>query len=57
MAVACGEVLDDLPHIVGAAVVHQDDFVVGVGTGRNGIADFMHHGLDGVFAAVTGNYE
>ena len=57
VVVVCGEALDDLPHAVGAAVVHQHDFVVGAGACRYGIADFLHHGLDGVFAAVTGNYE
>ena len=51
------ESFDDLPHVVGAAVVYKDDFVVGVGACGDGFADFLHHGFDGVFAAVTGNDE
>lgn len=52
-----GEAPDDLPHVVGAAVVDQHDFVVGAGACGHGVADFLHHGRDGVLAAVAGNDE
>ena len=56
-AVFASEALDDLPYAVGAAVVHQHDFVVCPGSRRDGVADFLHHCLDGVFATVAGYYE
>lgn len=57
VGVCGGEAFDGLPHIVGTAVVHQHDFVVGAGASRHGFADFLYHGSDGVFAAVAGDYE
>ena len=57
VAVLFGELLDGLPHVVGAAVVHKYDFVVGAGAGRDCLADFLNHGADGIFAAVAGNHE
>ena len=57
VGVCGGEAFDGLPHIVGTAVVHQHDFVVGAGASRHGFADFLHHGADGIFTAVAGDYE
>ena len=57
VAVGGGKTLDDVPYAVGTAVVYKNDFVVGVGAGRDGFADFVHHGFDGVFAAVAGDYK
>ena len=52
-----GKLPDDLPDVVGAAVVHQHNLVFGAGARRDGVADFLHDGADGVFAAVAGDYE
>lgn len=68
-----GEVLDDLPDVVGAAVVDQDDFVIVArrsrvvarddrrtcGTVLRGdcVADFVDYGFDGPLATVAGNYK
>ena len=74
VAILLGELPDGLPHVVGAAVVHEYDFVVenfrgcavsilgrgvlntGVVRG-DGLADFLHDGANGIFAAVAGNHE
>ena len=52
-----GKSLDDLPYIVRATVVDQDNFVIRIGTSRHGLADFLHHGLNGILAAIAGNDE
>ena len=52
-----GEVFDDIPNIVWAAIVYEDDFVVGAGACRNGFANFVYHRFDGILAAVAGNDE
>ena len=52
-----GELPDGLPHVVGAAVVDEDDLVIGAGACRDGVADFLHDGADGIFTAVAGDYE
>jgi hypothetical protein len=51
------ESLDDAPHVVGTTVVHQHNLVtVARALGGHLALDFVHHGGDGLFGTVAGNY-
>lgn len=69
--VGCGQILDDVPDPIGAAVVDQDDFVIVArrsrvvarddrrtcGTVLRGdcVADFVDYGFNGSLASIAGN--
>ncbi len=50
-----GEAFDDVPDVVWATVIYEDDFVVGARARCYGFANFVYHRFDGALAAVAGD--
>ena len=52
-----GKLLDDLPYVVGAAIVDEHDFVFGAWACGDCFSDFLDNSRNCIFATVTGNYK